>query len=374
MADAKYFDFGVPWPPSPSSSSAAFETFALDGTGDRVAWTFMPPEDHIITALAVPVGSRTGTPPTYRVSLQGVDLTTGNPDGTVLGGGSPASATFTPPADTTWNGTVQWITLSNSYTVARGTMYAIVIDYSSGTCDASNCTTINNGHQNVGPRYGNVIAQQYNGATWSKRDIAPVYGYRTSTDSYGNPVANFFTSTFSLDTTSGNGGDERGMKFNLPGGWGDTFKIRGVRWIGQMSATGKTITATLYSGTTVLQDVTIDSDTAQGATAFKTFTAFFDATSLTALNFGSDYYVAIKANETASNLGLFGVNLAAAQDRECYGLGLNSVWAFRTDSGAWDETVTTRAPLIWLILDDITEPVGGGAASGVRNPLRGPIG
>ena len=64
---------------------------------------------------------------------------------------------------------------------------------------------------------------------------------------------------------------------------------------------------------------------------------------------------------SSSSLGVFGVNVAAAQDRACFGLGLNSLWAFRTDSGAWDETVTTRAPLVWLILDDITEPSSGGA-------------
>jgi hypothetical protein len=360
MASAQYLDFGVPFPPYPGSSSGAFETFALDASGDRIAWTFMPAEAHVITELAVPVGSRTGTPPTYRISLQGVDLSTGNPDGTVLGGGSPASATFTPPADTTWNNTIQWITLSNSFTVSRGTMYAIVIDYSSGTVDASNFTTINNGHTNIGARSGNVIAQQYTG-TWSKRNIAPVWGFRTSTQTFGSPIKSFFTTAFSSDTASGSGGDERGMKFTLPAGWGATFKVRGIRWIGNMSAAAKTITATLYTGTTALQDVTIDSDTAQGTGNYMTYTAMFDESSLTALDFGSAYYVAVKPNETASNLGIYGLELAAAQDRECF--GLNSLWAFRTDAGAWDETVTTRAPLMWLILDDITEPAAGGGGT-----------
>lgn len=363
MASAQYLDFGVPWPPSPASSSGSFETFALDGSGDRIAWTFTPEDALTITALAAPIGSRTGTPPTYRISLQGVDAS-GNPDGVVLGGGSPASATFTPPADATWNNTIQWITLSNSFTVTRGTVYAIVIDHSSGSVDGSNFTTINNGHTNIGARSGNVIAQQYGGASWSKRNIWPVFGYRTASRSYGWPAQTFFSTTFSSDTASGSGGDERGMKFTLPAGWGATFKIRGIRWIGNMSATGKTITATLYTGTTVLQDVTIDSDTAQGTGNYMTFTAMFDESSLTALDFGSSYYVAIKPNETASSLGIFGISVAEAQDRKCFGFGTDSLWAFRTDSGSWDETVTTRVPLIWLILDDITEPSGGGGTIG----------
>ena len=54
----------------------------------------MPEADTLTTGCFL-YGLRTGTPPTYRAALEAVG-TDGTPDGTALGGGSPASVTFTP--------------------------------------------------------------------------------------------------------------------------------------------------------------------------------------------------------------------------------------------------------------------------------------
>jgi hypothetical protein len=370
MASAQYLDFGIPFPPYPSSSSGSFNTFSFgvsNFTTKKIACTFMPEEAHVITALGCGIASRTGTPPTYRISLQAVDGS-GNPDGTVLGGGSPASVTFTPPADASWNNTFQWFNLSNNFTVTRGTIYAVVVDYSSGTADASNFSVFNTGHNNIGARAGFPVAQHFDGSSWAKQLIAPVYGYRTASRSYGFPVGTFFTTVFSSDT-AGTEGDERGMRFNLPAGWGASYKVRGVRWIGNMSATGKSIDVNLYSGvaasTSSIQSTTgIDSDFAQGTGNYCMFTIMFDEATLATLDFGTDYWIGIKPNEPASNLGIFGIAVDSAQDRECFGLGSNSIWAWRTDAGTWDVTKTTRCPMMWLILDDITEPAAGGGGGG----------
>ena len=45
----------------------------------------------------------------------------------------------------------------------------------------------------------------------------------------------------------------------------------------------------------------------------------------------------------------------------------------RVDAGSWTETTTTR-PDMGLIIDQFDDGVGGGSASGVRNPFGGPIG
>jgi hypothetical protein len=360
---ANYNRFGVPWPPVPAVSSGAFETFSFltdNFTTRKIAWIFEPEDAITITQLGFAFASRTGTPPTYRISLQGVDAS-GNPDGTVVGGGSPASQTFTPPADNTWNTTFRWIALANSFTVTRGTKYAIVVEYSSGTADASNGIVVNNGHTNIGARSGFPIANQYGGASWSHRNIYPVYGYRDASRSYGMPVASFFSTTFSSDTNQASGGDERGIQFSLKSGWGDTYKMRGFEAIGNMSATGKTVTGTLYSGTSALQDTAaFDSDHAQGSGNYMTFRFMFQDATLDDLDFGTQYIIALKPNETASSLGVYGVVVQDAQDRECFGFGLDAQWVYRADGGAWQTDITTRVPLIWPILDDITEPAGGG--------------
>src|SRR5438105_4685448 len=108
MADAKYLLIN---PGYQVGSSYVPTSFALDQTTDQIEYIFQAAEAITITRLGFRYGTRTGTPPTYQVSLQGVDGT-GVPDGTVKGGGSPASATFTPPADATWDATWRWVTLS----------------------------------------------------------------------------------------------------------------------------------------------------------------------------------------------------------------------------------------------------------------------
>jgi hypothetical protein len=121
--------------------SVSFTNFTINssaGTADIVVWCFQADTTDAITDLGFRYGARTGTPPTYRISLQGASTSGIGPDGTVLGGGSPASQTFTPPADTSINGLWQWKTLANSYTPTRGQFLCSVIEYSSGTIDGSN--------------------------------------------------------------------------------------------------------------------------------------------------------------------------------------------------------------------------------------------
>src|SRR5262245_6559267 len=108
--------------------NGGFGTLALNQSTDTMEFIWDSYDNGlVISRLGFRYGTRTGTPPTYRISLQGVDGS-GLPDGTIKGGGSPASATFTPPADTSWNSTWQWINLSNTYTTAnRGEKLATVI-------------------------------------------------------------------------------------------------------------------------------------------------------------------------------------------------------------------------------------------------------
>ncbi len=116
MADAKQMLLGAP---APVRTALSFSNFSLNQNTDQLEFVFQAPEAITITKLGYRYGVRTGTCPTYIHSLQGVG-TDGNPDGAVKGGGSPASKTFTPPADTTFNGLFKYNTLDNAYTCARG--------------------------------------------------------------------------------------------------------------------------------------------------------------------------------------------------------------------------------------------------------------
>ena len=301
MADIKLLTHGKPFM---VVSTGAIQLRTLDASTDAIEVIFQAVEDATITRLGVRLGAITGTTPTYRVSLQGVG-TTGNPDGTILGGGTPASATFS-PSGLGWSAnTWHWITLDNSIAVTRGTFYAAVTDYSSGTVDGSNnasFTTVLSGTE----RFPYVINN--NATVRARENGLAIFGYASATKTYGRPMQAHTT----ISVTSGTTPDEVATKFTLPAGCGDTYKILGVRF--PMGATaGSSFKVILYGGTdatvanstgavtevTVLQDVTVDSDFVSTATNGD-LEVYFDETTLTTLYYGATYRLAIQPQTAAA--------------------------------------------------------------------------
>ncbi len=109
-----------------TAATSTFGTSILSGSTLKVAWTFQCEKAATINGLGFRYGARAGTPPTYLISLQGVNGS-GSPDGTVKGGGSPVSHAFTPPADTSWDASTRRQALDNNYTCTRGEFLAIVV-------------------------------------------------------------------------------------------------------------------------------------------------------------------------------------------------------------------------------------------------------
>ena len=100
--------------------------------GTRIVARSTSPITHII----FPCVGITGASPVHRVSIQGV-TSEGLPDGTIKGGGSPASATFTPTVGR------NRIALANAWSPATiGEAFSVVVEYSSGTVDFSNAATL----------------------------------------------------------------------------------------------------------------------------------------------------------------------------------------------------------------------------------------
>lgn len=110
--------------------------------------------------------------PVLRISLQGAANRI-TPDGTVKGGGSPASATFTPAVG------FSQITFANSYNPTAGEILSLVCEYSSGTIGGSNRANIAMRVTNLAAAYAPYYASRTAG-TWAQGDtgspaMAPVY-------------------------------------------------------------------------------------------------------------------------------------------------------------------------------------------------------
>lgn len=360
MASAAYLQTGWPLDSVAISVTPTFVNFSLDASTDTLEVMFQAREACTITHIGFRYGVRTGTPPTYIASLQSVSATTGLPAG-ILGGGSPASVTFTPPADTTWNGTWQWVTLANSYTCTRGEILAIVIAYSAGTINGSNFSsftmTLN---WNCRKRWPTAV-QNNAGVRAGGDNNLPVWGYKSSTTTYGCPIKAAPTDTFSSNTTP----DEKGILFTLPAGYAATFKILGVDVGINLAAAGGTFTLKLYDtdGTTVLQTLPVDVDQLDRAQNLggQVFTLIFDETTLSTLTFGSAYRVTLEATSVGLSLAITALQVDASNDRTAFSGGTQFQLTQRTDAGAWTEDATQR-PMIGLILDDLTEPSGGGGS------------
>lgn len=329
--------------------SATDMTF--DGTGDVLAWVFQAWNTEAITHIGFRYATRIGTVPTLIAALE--SLSGGNPSGTVLGGGTPASGTFTPPSDTTWNGTFQWVSLANSYTPTRGQLLCATIRHSSGTIDGSNGCTITRGlanSQNITP----VIMGSHRtnlAGSYTKSSLAYTFAYRTASGRYGFPATGAYTTA-----TAATSGHRQAMYFTLPSGWGDTYQLTGCTMYAKAPSSGGTADFKIgiwdASGTELASTGSLNSTDLPGSAGW--MQGIF--TSVPTLSFGTKYYVGVETL-TSGTVALNGIQLGSADDRLAYPLGTSrglSGW----NGSAWTD-VDTVVPYCDLIFEDITEPAGG---------------
>lgn len=355
MASAKKLYLPSAWPTWGGHTAQAL---SLDASTEKLCVRFRAKEAATITDLGYRYGVRTGTPPTYKISLQGLDAS-GHPDGTVKGGGSPASATFTPPADTTINNLFRWQTLDNPYAVTASEKLAWVIEHSSGTIDASNFSSFapyaSQGAMIYMPGFPN--AGFYNGSAWSKETTwVPIWGYKSSTNVYGRPLQ----SAGSLNVlTSGN---RIAAKFNFSADWGDTFKIAAIDFPLLTSGGSGTFKIGVWNAAgTALQSDTIDTDELNSGETNMQMLTF---SSPAALSFGTTYYLGVEALGTSTQW-LDYLQFSEANDLKSmpgegdFGI---STW----NGSAWSDDVDALL-LLAVHLDDITEPAGGGG--GLVSPI-----
>lgn len=350
MADAKKLRLAT-MPYWPTNSTGNLGTFTLDATTDALEFVFNSQSDAAVTRLGVYVSARTGAQPTYQISLQGVDAS-GNPDGTIKGGGSPASATFTPSADG-W----LWVTLANSYTPARGDFLALVVKYSSGTIGGSNNTAFAARMQNLDGttnRFPYHIENNAGSRSRSNATSRGVFAYGGAATAFGFPA----NGSLASENMLGNAGESLALKHTLPADWGDTYKLAGIKICGGFAAGGANdVIFRLYSGTTVLQSVTLDPDAQQSAASVGDALIYFDEATLSTLSFGSTYRVGVADDTVNGSHTLRYLPLAASGDADAFPLGTDACLSY-FDGSAWTD-MPTRRSFVDLILADWTEPAGG---------------
>ena len=354
MTAVSKLNAGLPFNSNYATGVHGFSNHSLDANNDGVAFLFQAQTANAITHVGFRYGARTGTPPTYVATLETV-AATGLPSGTDVGGGSATAKTFTPPADATWNGTWQWIALTNSYTPAIGDWLCFTIRYSSGTVDASNFSTFTYSASNtlstatVFPAYLRLTA-----GTWAYAIGHPVFGVRTASERYGQ----IFTATYNTRTAS-TVGRRIAMKFTLPDIC-DTYQVRGIRFSGSIApaTAGKNPLCKLWSASAALQSVTLDSDSLLTSQTCAHEVFFPD--SLATLSPGTAYYAGLEvADAASSSVVINGAQLDNSADLAAYPGGSNFHLA-TYDGANWTDDQTVR-PFMELLFEDVTKPAGGSA-------------
>jgi hypothetical protein len=348
MSDALGAYLGVAACPSLAATGPSINAITLDASTEKQAWIFQAEDTAALTHGGFRYGTRTGTPPTYRLSLQGVDAS-GNPDGTVLGGGSPASATFTPPASAAWNSTWQWIALANAYTPTLGERLALVIDYSSGTIDGTNNSSFGRHITGFGAQVGFPYGVTDTTGAWVKQTNLALYGVKSASGVHGLPVENLYTTS---DAVSGH---RIAARILLPAGWGSTFKLAAIDVHATLNIAGTTYKIGIWQKDgTELETIALDGDHAAATANWHSFHLHWDATP--ELTYGTPYYVGFEAGG-GTGLAVLGLTADTAAEVAAFPGG-DGFYLATFNGTSWSEDRTTR-PLMNFTFKDIT-PGGGG--------------
>lgn len=343
------FTFGAPVSMAPTG--LALNSYMWVNTNDQVEFIFQVPDDRnnatiTITKLGYRLTSVTGTSPQMKISLQGVDGS-GNPDGTIKGGATPASATFTPSGSNTWN----WVTLDNAYTANRGDFLAIVIAYNSGTLNGSNTPSIGAAIQ-IGEARGWPYAIQNVAGVRTRFTSTPWFGFASASRTFGFPIQ-------ALTSTQYSSTNERALRFTLDPTWVTTYQVAGCRVQMITPAAGKTVKVILYSGTTAIATATWDSDYIVAAGVTREVPFWFQDATLPTLQAGQEYRIGIQPQDAATNIALFQLDVASASDLDSLPGGQSWYLSTRASGGAtaWTDTLTSR-PIAELIISNWTPAPG----------------
>lgn len=311
----------------------SFGTFRINASNLKVAANFRALGKQI-TAVGVNCDA-VGSPPLLQVDLQ--SLSGSSPGGAILGGASPASATFTPAAG------FQWVTLANAYTPALGDLIAAVCEYSSGTVGVANYADFN-------VRVGNhplcePCPMTFSGTTWSSSvNQCPMVCVQYS-DGTVQPLMCGATANANIDFSSGSNPNEYGIAFAAAG----NFTIDGVI-VGVKPGGTFTGVVCVYDGSSNplvgFDNTTVTAADTNGGSGFNLVHVPLTPLALVA---GATYYIGWKATTANTIRVQKQVYSDINTKRACFG---DASFVSRQGSGAWTQdnnSICVMSPTISAI-------------------------
>lgn len=354
-------------------SAGSFSAHTMDSNDDSVEIIHTASEAFDVDEVCFGVGSETGAPGTWIVGLETVTATTGRASGVVKTGTGNCTGTFTPNGATAGAETCVALT-GTTCAVARGETFATTVKYSSGTVNGSNYWTMRWRHSGASDQDNSRAFTPWawtvaNGAATRQSDEIALIKWKNATTTYGTLIKDAFnaiSNTVCSDSTA----DEVGNYFTYSCCTGGTYKIAALDAFVKTGATGKTITATIYDGTTDRQSFTIDSDYLRANSVNTTERFPFDDSTLYSLSCGTPYTLALKANETSCDFIVYLLEFYNANDQQGWPFGTNTYLRTRADAGAWT-SVTTQRAMIHPVIDSITCPAAGSTGPKGLNQFSG---
>lgn len=334
-------------------TSTAINAWTSDTNGIAVAGIFKAKKAMPITHAGYLQGTTTGTPASnsYKISIQGLSASNGGGDGTVKGGGTPASKTFTPSS--AGDGTFVWVALDNTYNVAKGELYVVVVHQTAS--DASNYISVVTRLTGLdGNRRSFPYAATRSGTTWTVRSdgIAPfaVKNGSTPTQVQGFPIKAITAVTFNSTV-------QAGLQFKAPAQL-STFQLQSIEGSLWGGSTSKSIAMKVFTaaGSEVsAYATTLDTD----QQALNTFgTGEWDFADVADLTGGQDYVVAGVPGDGSTNASILCIDVQNPEDMLAFPGGTDFLYAERASGSGAFTASPTRRPIAALWLSDIV--TGGG--------------
>lgn len=314
-------------------------TLVIDASGEKVAFVFRAPRTGNIASVRFKLGTVT-TADDLTVSLQNVDLATGDPDGTQ---DQTATVAVADTDDNAW----KTATFGSARAVTAGDAVAVVIEV--GTYVDANLT-ITAAHSQASPYQNSIWSELQTGGVWAKQGThGPLFsviydgaGGFTYVPTRGTiPVNDCALINVGTGTTP----DEVGLVFQLSTG----LIFRGAHVV--VDADGDFDVVLYDASNNVLSTMSTDANlrNASGVNA-----SVYPMPEVT-LSASTTYRLVLKPI-TATTMNFLYANVVDNAILGSWPLGANAYWTQRVDAGSWTDT-NTRMPYIGLV----GSPTTGGA-------------
>ena len=328
---------------------AAVATQALSASTTKIAAILTCPKAGTIDRIRVNWSAVAGTSPTYRFRLETVVST--NPSGSLVAAGADASA----QAVTGW----QTYTLTTPLTVARGDVLAVVVDYGSGTIDASNNGTARF-RANHGVNTG-IPRAKLNTGSWASASVLPMFTALYDDGEY-LPGGLYAVASSTIDFNSSTNPDERGILWTPDEGG----KLCGVRMGIRPASAAADFTIHLRDSGTGSDLATIAVDADEIGDIANTYLCDFWFGSDVSITAGTAYELTAEAT-TANNIRLAAWDYPDA-DAVAASHGPVEL-VTRNNGGSKTTNATTNIPLVTPIYSETSSGAGSSPmARSLLNP------